>query len=168
MANEGIAYESQLYYLYKSLGLVPNGFVPAGSNPHAPDLIITVPGGQSAVIELKSEGIVKDLEFLDYGQAGVIQDKNTKEWVWSPRGSNHPSAVYLRSELQKEGILQKINSHWRGYVSAVLTEGNTKKNRQIDRDTFTKGLNGEFRVRSTLARDYYASKGVNYIHTFFF
>lgn len=163
MGNEGFKYEDNLYQNYKAMGWVPKTFVPAGSNPNAPDIIIISPNSNRiAVVEVKAEGETKDLDKLDYGQAGIVQDPTTKKWSWSPRGSSHPASVYLRNALTQQGILEKINSHWKGLSSAVLMEGNTAKNRRLDREQF-RGTEVNFKISNDIVRNYYAMKGVDYI-----
>ena len=167
MSNLGFIYEQQMYNSYKQVGRVPSGFQPAGSNQSAPDFMFLSFKNIAANIELKVEGERSDTT-LDYGQVGLTQLDNG-QWIFSPRSPNKN----LISAFMKYNLLDKINqSKWGKVKSAYLMS--TRKSKldkniayELDRQTFYGCQNwiaGGFKLNSSVVRDYYSAKGVNYIN----
>lgn len=167
MANLGFIYEQQMYDSYKQVGRVPNGFQPAGSNQNAPDFMFLSFKNVAASIELKVEGERSDIT-VDYGQVGLTQTENGA-WIFSARSPNKN----LIQAFNNSDLLTKINQSKWGTVKSqyIASAGKSKliRNKAYieDRKTFYACENwvaGGFKLNPSVVRNYYASKGVNYIN----
>ena len=102
MAGEqGFLYEGRIHNKLKSKGLVPANFIPAGSDPNAPDAKFIYRG-----TEYKLE-VKLDLK-ADYGQGSF----EYVDGVWKLGGAQTAAAEELRSLMRAVGIEAFANKEW--------------------------------------------------------
>jgi hypothetical protein len=173
----GFAYEDSLYRKMKELGLVPNGFAPAGSANDLPDLKFlasdvtarvitasTIPGRSR---EYKCE--IKLNAQADFGQSG-LKYTNGK---WYLDGSNSAEARVMRSLLQNMEVPQKVNANWgplgvpRKFDPKVKVKTGSNmdpRDYMFDRETFKDiMLTGTDAPQTRSLARYYGSKQTHYI-----
>lgn len=154
MAGElGFLYESKIHNRLKTLGLVPSGFTPAGSDPNAPDAMF-IYERQSYKLEVKL-----DLK-ADYGQ-GSFEYINGR---WVLGGAKTPAAEELRRLMRSVGVEQFANQEWgpKGPPNKGTVDNKDFTSEMVTSD-YVRFTDRFLSIPSNALWSYYGSKSTYYI-----
>jgi hypothetical protein len=153
--NKGILYEQKINRVLLKNGAQRKGFRPAGSDPNAPDALLTIKG-EDYKVEVKL-----DLQ-VDFGQGSL--DYDVKTGIWSLGGAKNAAGEQMRQFLKMMGVEKEVNKKW-GKLGAprkytVETKKFTQKDVKHDYDKFKDFF---VNIPSDAVENYYASKDTHYI-----
>jgi hypothetical protein len=103
--NRGFIYEEKINRLLKKYGLEKSSFRPAGSDPNAPDALIT-----KQSVDYKTE-VKLDLK-VDFGQGALDYDMVRKEWRLGET-TKTPAADAMRGLLNAANTFDLVNRAWK-------------------------------------------------------
>lgn len=154
MAGEqGFIYETKIHNALKSKKLVPPGFIPAGSDPNAPDAMFLYEG-QKYKLEVKL-----DLK-ADYGQSTL--DYINGKWVLG--GAQNQAGDEMRSLLRAAGIENFANTRWgpKGPPNKGTKDNKSITKQDVDSD-YRRFTDSFLQINSSALWSYYGSKQTYYI-----
>jgi hypothetical protein len=165
--NVGFVYENYLFSEYKSLGMIPTGFTPAGADSRAADLELMVgdysrlnkkPYVPNRVAKIKIE--VKAPP-ADYGQASLKHNGSS----WYVTGKNDPVAREMIRLLNSMNVAAEVNRAWPGKPN-LFKYSNSGQVPQEERDADIKNYPSSYLFGDGFLRafaSYYKNKNVCYI-----
>ena len=171
----GFAYEDKLYQQYRTLGLVPRTFVPAGAANDLPDLMMNVApsmfsdGGSPANYRVKKE-IKVEIKLntaADFGQSGL---KCRPDGTWYLDGQDSPEGRQMRKLLETMGVPRIVQRVWgkagrpRIFDHKGLAKDMPQRDLEYDRNNFKDIMlkSSDAPTVSTLF-NYYGTKRTFYI-----
>lgn len=107
----GRAYEDAVYKRLQRIGLVPDGFEPAGSTHDQPDIKFYASINPWNMDMATCGGEVKLDAAADFGQCAL--GHNGRRWVLT--GANDDAAEEMRAFLKALGVERKVNVVWGEY-----------------------------------------------------
>jgi hypothetical protein len=153
--NKGFLYEGAINKNLKKYKLQKSSFVPAGSDPNAPDAMLTYQG-KDYKIEVKLNLNV------DFGQGSLDYDIKKEKWLIS--GAKTAAAEQMREFLTKIGVVDIVNKEWgsKGPPRKFTVPKNQYKKEDVDHDY--KNFKDVFvNVPTSAVADYYNTKKTYYI-----
>lgn len=168
--NKGFNYENYLFSIFKSAGLTPKGFAPAGSSNDLPDLaFLYIDSLKRGILDPKPSTYKMEIKLddkADYGQSGL----GYKNGKWILQGKSDPEAVVMREMLDGLGVPDIVNNVWgpkgspRLFTSTQTGRNMSPRDIEIDRrnfgDIYIKGSDAP--QMRTLFK-YYGTKQTYYI-----
>jgi hypothetical protein len=153
--NKGFLYESTINKNLKKYNLQKSSFVPAASNPNAPDAMLTYQG-KDYKVEVKLDLAV------DFGQGSLDYDVEKEKWLLG--GAKTPAANQMREFLTAIGVLDIVNKEWgpKGPPRKFTVPSNQYKKEDVDHDY--KNFKDVFvDIPKTAVANYYNTKKTYYI-----
>lgn len=153
--NKGLLYEAVLNSKLKKFKIQSNNFIPAGSDPNAPDAEITI-RRQKYKVEIKL-----NLD-VDFGQGSL--DYNTETGKWSLGGARTAAAEQMRQFLNSVKVPDIVNTVWgpKGAPRKYTVESKDFTKQDVDYD-YLNFKDQYVNIPSNSVSRYYNSKSTYYI-----
>lgn len=153
--NRGFLYESKINDNLKKFKIQKSNFRPAGSDPNAPDAMLTYKD-EDYKIEVKL-----DLN-VDFGQGSLDYDLKKSKWILG--GAKTPAADQMREFLTAIGVVKIVNKKWgpKGAPRKFTVPTSQYKKADVEHDY--KNFKDVFvDIPKTAVADYYNTKKTYYI-----
>ena len=163
-AQKGFIYEENAARLLKGMGLVPNGFKPAGPGSDQPDLMLLYLGEKSGC-ELKITAASAGSLVLKYTKAN-----SSRPWAFGIIKETEDEKQFLADLAKEVGLFDLIQKQWKEIPYKrdkddlwIATAGklSSQQRYERDRDTFP-DIRGE--IPAAKIEQYYNKKETYYVN----
>ena len=163
--NMGFIQEAKLYSQYRTVGMIPQGFTPAGASNTAADLELLVKNynllNQNLITRIRVE--VKLDTTADYGQSGLKWRAGSH---WYITGKQDTASVNMQNMLRTMNIERTVNNIWPQDMPNLFKYNSAREvpdmEKESDKERYKSKMIKGAEFLNTF-QDYYLGKNIPYI-----